>query len=74
MKLGLGYHAVAAETAGEAKSGTPQILALTGLAIWSIQNYLINPTPVPVSVAMWTIIPAVISWIATHVTVKKITI
>ena len=74
MKLGLGYHAVATETAHEARSGTPTTMALTGIAIWAIQQYLINPAPVPVVVAMWTLIPAVVSWVATHITIRKITL
>lgn len=74
MKLAFGYHAVPAETIHEAKSGTPQIMALTGVSIWAVQRYLINPTPMPVQVAMWVLIPAIVSWVATHVTVKRITI
>lgn len=74
MKIGFGYHAVGTETANEARSGTSTTMALTGLAIWSIQQYLINPAPVPVVVAMWTLIPAAVSWVATHITIKKIVI
>jgi len=74
VKVGFGYHAVPAETASESKSGTPTTMALTGLAIWSIQQYLINPAPVPVVVAMWTLIPASVSWVATHITIRRITL
>ena len=74
IPIGFGYHVTTADTAREAKSGTPQILAITGLAIWAIQTYLINPAPMAVVVAMWTLIPALVGWLSTHVTVRKITI
>jgi hypothetical protein len=74
MKIGFGYRTAETETAHEARSGTPTTMALTGLSIWVVQQYLINPAPMPVVIAMWTLIPAAVSWVATHITVKKITL
>ena len=64
-----------AKSAGEARQGTAPILAATGLVIWCIQNYAFhNQMPLPVSAAMWTLVPTIIGYLSTHVTVKKVTL
>jgi len=66
---------VVAESADEARQGTAPILALTGLVIWCIQQYIFNGnTPLPVSAAMWVLIPTTVGWISTHVAFRKVTL
>lgn len=69
------WHVVVANSADEARQGTAPILAITGLAIWCIQQYVFNGnTPLPVSAAMWTLIPTLVGWLSTHVAFRKVTL
>jgi hypothetical protein len=69
------YRVVTAKTADEAQAGNAPLLAVTGLVIWAITYYVFdNNIPSAVSVGLYVIVPAAISWIATHVTVKKVTL
>jgi hypothetical protein len=69
------WHLVVAKSASEARQGTAPLLAATGLIIWLIENYAFhNNMPLPVSAALWTLVPAAIGYLGTHVTVKKVTL
>lgn len=69
------WRIVVARSAEEARQGTAPVLAVTGLIIWCVQTYILHGTaPMPVSVAMWTLIPTGIGWLATHVAFRKVTL
>lgn len=69
------WRVVVAKSADEARQGTAPVLAATGLAIWCIQQYAFHgDTPLPVSAAMWTLIPTLIGWLSTHVAFRKVTL
>lgn len=64
-----------ADSAGEARQGVGPLLAATGLIIWAISNWGFHgDMPVAVSGALYTIVPAVIGYLATHITFKKVTL
>jgi hypothetical protein len=70
-----GYRFVKAEDAGEARQGLGPLLAATGLIIWCVSYFgFHNNMPLAVSGALYTIIPSVIGYLATHVTFKKVTL
>lgn len=69
------YHLAMADSAGEARQGIAPLLAATGLVIWSISYFgFHNNMPLAVSGALYTIIPSLIGWLASHVTVRKVTL
>lgn len=71
----MGYRLAIAESASEARQGLGPLLAATGLIIWCISYFgFHNAMPLAVSGALYTIVPAAIGWIASHVTFKKVTL
>lgn len=70
-----GYRLAMADSATEARQGLAPLLALTNLIIWLVNTYLFHGNaPVVVSGALYIIVPAVIGYLATHVTFKKVTL
>lgn len=70
-----GYRLTLADSASEARQGVGPILAATSLIIWCIGRFAFgNNMPTSVSIALYTIVPAAIGWLATHVTFKKVTL
>lgn len=70
-----GYRLAVADSATEARQGLAPLLAATGLIIWCISYFgFHNNMPLAVSGALYTIIPSVIGYLATHITLKKVTL
>lgn len=71
----MGYRLAMADSATEARQGIAPLLALTNLIIWAVNTYVFHGSaPVAVSGALYIIVPAVIGYLATHVTIKKVTL
>jgi hypothetical protein len=70
-----GWRFVVAKSADEARSGTAYVIAVTSLIVWAVQYFGFHGNmPGAVSAALYVVIPTTMGYLATHVTVKKVTL
>jgi hypothetical protein len=74
MRLPWSLHVHTATTASQSRQGVAPTLAFTGLVCWLVQTYLVHPIPAQVSAAIYTLTPATIGWLVSHVTISKVTL